>query len=461
MSILHTIVAHATPNGRSSVGILRISGSLTTMVAQQLLGKLPRQRQAEYLPFYDRDGTILDKGIALFFPGPHSFTGEDVLELHGHGGPVILDILLQSILTLPGIRIARPGEFSERAFLNDKIDLTQAEAIADLIDASSVQAARAAVSSLRGIFSQKINTIITELTKIRIDIEAIINFPDLEERNISSESNIKNSLKKIISNLSLIRTEAYQSSILRDGIKVVITGKPNVGKSSIINALSCREVAIVTAIAGTTRDVLHEHINLDGIPIHIIDTAGLCNSSNDEIERIGIKRAWCEIEQADHILLVVDSSTTQLDQTNLLYEIFIQHFPSGKPVTIIRNKADLTSDKIGKKISKIKENEYSFITLSALSGEGINVLREHLKHSIGFTISTENNGFLARRRHLDALKTAEQYLRHGKDHILFPDQIELLAEDLQLAHKALSEITGQLTSNDLLTMIFSRFCIGK
>ncbi|AIN47043.1 tRNA uridine-5-carboxymethylaminomethyl(34) synthesis GTPase MnmE [Candidatus Palibaumannia cicadellinicola] len=456
-SSLETIIAYATPNGRGSVGILRVSGSLTTTVALKLLGKLPHQRQAEYLPFYDRDGAMLDKGIALFFPSPHSFTGEDVLELHGHGGPVVLDLLLQRILTLPGIRIAHPGEFSERAFLNNKIDLVQAEAIADLINASSAQAARAAIYSLQGVFSHLINELIEKLTNLRIHIEAIIDFPDEKEINVYSEGKIEVSLNELISSLSLIRTEAHQGSILHEGMQVVIIGKPNVGKSSIINALSRREVAIVTAIAGTTRDVLREHINLDGIPIYIIDTAGLCDTSNDEVERIGIKRAWHEIQQADHILLVVDSTTSSVKQEDIFYQSLIKKLPDNKPITIIRNKADLTGEQIGER----KVNQFSLITISALSGDGIDVLREHLKQSIGFSISTEHNLFLARRRHLEALKTAMTHLSHGQEKIFCPDKIELLAEDLRLAHKALSEITGKFSSDDLLTMIFSSFCLGK
>lgn len=452
MSQTDTITALATPPGRGGVGILRVSGPLAAPVARALLGKLPRPRQAEYLPFLDGDGATLDQGIALFFPGPHSFTGEDVLELQGHGGPVILDLLLQRILSLPGLRIARPGEFSERAFLNDKLDLAQAEAIADLIDASSVQAARSAVNSLQGAFSGRIHELVEALTNLRIYVEAAIDFPD-EEIDSLSDGKIEASLNDVIASLDRVRTEACQGSLLREGMKVVIAGKPNAGKSSLLNALAGREAAIVTAIAGTTRDILREHIHLDGMPLHIIDTAGL-RDAGDEVERIGIERAWREIEQADHVLLMVDGAATPLSDPDMLWPMFIARLPPGMPVTVVRNKADLTGESVG--ISEVIG--YSLITLSAQSGVGVDLLRTHLKQSMGFTGSTEG-GFLARRRHLDALETAAAHLLQGKEQLVYAR--ELLAEELRLAQQALSEITGEFSSDDLLGRIFSSFCIGK
>ena len=337
---LDTIVAQATPPGRGGVGIIRISGNQVKEVAQAVLGKLPKPRYAEYLPFLDENGQVIDQGIALFFPNPHSFTGEDVLELQGHGGPIILDLLIKRILSIPATRIARPGEFSERAFLNDKVDLAQAEAIADLIDASSEQAAKSAMSSLQGVFSNKINELVNLLINLRIFVEAAIDFPE-EEIDFLSDGKIETQLKDVIKQLNDVRSEAKQGSLLREGMKVVIAGRPNAGKSSLLNALSGRDSAIVTDIAGTTRDVLREHIHIDGMPLHIIDTAGL-RDAYDEVERIGIERAWLEIEQADRVLLMVDGTTTTEINPEKLWPEFMQRLPSHIPVTVIRNKADLT-----------------------------------------------------------------------------------------------------------------------
>ena len=449
-----TIVAQATPPGRGGVGILRISGPKAQEVAQAVLGKLPKARFAEYLPFLANDGSTLDEGIALFFPNPHSFTGEDVLELQGHGGPVILDLLLKRILEISGVRIARPGEFSERAFLNDKLDLAQAEAIADLIDASSEQAAKSAISSLQGVFSKKVNALVESLIHLRIFTEAAIDFPE-EEIDFLSDGKIEAELNQVIERLNEVRQEAKQGTLLREGMKVVIAGRPNAGKSSLLNALAGRDAAIVTNIAGTTRDVLREHIHIDGMPLHIIDTAGLREAS-DEVERIGIERAWQEIEQADRVLFMVDSTTTNETNPEKLWPEFIERLPKNIPVTVIRNKADLTGEALGYS----EEEGYALIQLSARTGEGVTLLREHLKQAMGFSSSTEG-GFLARRRHLQALEKASEHLNNGQYQLITFHAGELLAEELRLAQEALSEITGQFTSDDLLGRIFSSFCIGK
>ena len=449
-----TIVAQATPPGRGGVGILRVSGPKVQDVAKAVLGILPKPRYAHYLPFLASDGTTLDEGIALFFPNPNSFTGEDVLELQGHGGPVILDLLLKRILDIPDVRIARPGEFSERAFLNDKLDLAQAEAIADLIDASSEQAAKSALSSLQGVFSKKINTLVESLIHLRIFTEAAIDFPE-EEIDFLSDGKIAAELEQVIQRLNEVRQEAKQGSLLREGMKVVIAGRPNAGKSSLLNALAGRDAAIVTDIAGTTRDVLREHIHIDGMPLHIIDTAGLREAS-DEVERIGIERAWQEIDQADRVLFMVDSTTTNETNPEKLWPEFIERLPKNIPVTVIRNKADLTGEPLGYS----EQNGYCLIQLSARTGEGITLLRDHLKQVMGFTSSTEG-GFLARRRHLQALEKAAEHLNNGQYQLTTFHAGELLAEELRLAQEALSEITGEFTSDDLLGRIFSSFCIGK
>jgi len=401
----------------------------------------------------DEDGTLLDQGIALYFKSPNSFTGEDVLELQGHGGQVVLDLLLKRILRIDGIRLARPGEFSEQAFLNDKLDLAQAEAIADLIDASSEQAARSALKSLQGEFSNKVNQLVDSVIYLRTYVEAAIDFPD-EEIDFLADGKIESYLNDIIAQLDGVRAEAKQGSILREGMKVVIAGRPNAGKSSLLNALAGREAAIVTDIAGTTRDVLREHIHLDGMPLHIIDTAGL-REATDEVERIGISRAWNEIEQADRILLMLDGSDTEQDLSKVRSE-FLAKLPNHIPVTIIRNKADLTGEQEG----LYEEQGYTVVSLSAKTQRGVEILRDHLKQSMGYQTGMEG-GFLARRRHLEALEQAAQHLQIGHVQLTEFHAGELLAEELRLVQSALSEITGQFTSDDLLTNIFSSFCIGK
>ncbi|WP_434321643.1 tRNA uridine-5-carboxymethylaminomethyl(34) synthesis GTPase MnmE [Haemophilus influenzae] len=449
-----TIVAQATAPGRGGIGILRVSGPLATEVAQAILGKCPKPRMADYLPFKDADGTILDQGIALYFKSPNSFTGEDVLELQGHGGQVVLDLLLKRILQIDGIRLARPGEFSEQAFLNDKLDLAQAEAIADLIDATSEQAARSALKSLQGEFSKKVNELVDSVIYLRTYVEASIDFPD-EEIDFLADGKIEANLRGIINQLEDVRAEAKQGSILREGMKVVIAGRPNAGKSSLLNALAGREAAIVTDIAGTTRDVLREHIHIDGMPLHIIDTAGL-RDATDEVERIGISRAWTEIEQADRIILMLDSSDPESVDLSKVRSEFLAKLPSTLPVTIVRNKIDLN----GEQASESEQGGYQMISLSAQTHDGVQLLREHLKQAMGFQTGIEG-GFLARRRHLDALEKAAEHLQIGLVQLTEFHAGELLAEELRLVQSYLSEITGQFTSDDLLGNIFSSFCIGK
>lgn len=449
-----TIVAQATAPGRGGIGILRVSGPKAVEVAQAVLGKCPKPRMADYLPFKDADGTVLDQGIALYFKSPNSFTGEDVLELQGHGGQVVLDLLLKRILQLDGVRLARPGEFSEQAFLNDKLDLAQAEAIADLIDATSEQAARSALKSLQGEFSNKVNQLVDSVIYLRTYVEASIDFPD-EEIDFLADGKIEAKLREIINQLDLVRREAKQGSILREGMKVVIAGRPNAGKSSLLNALAGREAAIVTDIAGTTRDVLREHIHIDGMPLHIIDTAGL-REATDEVERIGISRAWTEIEQADRIILMLDSSDPDSQNIEKVRSEFLSKLSNNMPVTIVRNKVDLSGEAVGLK----EENGTTTICLSAQTHQGVDLLREHLKQAMGFQTGMEG-GFLARRRHLDALEKAAEHLQIGLVQLTEFHAGELLAEELRLVQANLSEITGQFTSDDLLGNIFSSFCIGK
>lgn len=447
-----TIAAIATPTGRGGVGIVRVSGPAAATIAREVIREELKPRFAHYGPFYGNDGEALDEGISLFFPGPNSFTGEDVLELQGHGGPVILDRLLKRLTGL-GVRLARPGEFSERAFLNDKLDLAQAEAIADLIDASSEQAARNALHSLQGAFSNRIHTLVEALIQLRIYVEAAIDFPE-EEIDFLSDGKVASDLDEIVVKLQEVFNEARQGALIREGMQVVIAGRPNAGKSSLLNALSGRDSAIVTNIEGTTRDVLREHIHLDGMPLHIIDTAGL-RESPDEVERIGIERAWQEIEKADRVLLMVDSTTTDNLDPHSIWPEFVDRLPDPSRLTVISNKTDLSG-----KPSGVLLQEPFTLGLSAQSGEGVDVLRQHLKSVMGFTGAGEG-GFTARRRHIDALERAHGFLESGKAQLSGYAAGELLAEDLRQAQNALSEITGEFTPDDLLGRIFSSFCIGK
>jgi tRNA modification GTPase len=449
-----TIAAQATAPGRGGVGIIRISGPEAKNVAQTILGRLPPVRKAEYLPFKSVTGQTLDKGIALFFKGPNSFTGEDVLELQGHGGPIILDMLLKEIMSLANVRMAKPGEFSEQAFLNDRLDLTQAEAIADLINSTSEQAARCALNSLQGDFSKLIHQMVEDVIHLRMYVEAAIDFPE-EEINFLADKKIVTDLKKIIDLVLDVQKQAQQGSIIREGMRVVIAGKPNAGKSSLLNALSGKESAIVTDIAGTTRDVLSEQIHIDGMPLHIIDTAGL-RQSNDQVEQIGIERAWKEITQADRVLLMLDSSEDSTQDIKTIWPEFFDKLPNNVGLTLVKNKADISQNSIGYST----QGERQIITLSAKTGAGITELKQHLKDIMGYQGNTEG-GFMARRRHLVALDNAYQHLTVGLEQLESFEAGEILAEELRLCQQQLDQITGEFTSDDLLGQIFSTFCIGK
>ena len=443
-----TIAAIATPPGRGGVGIVRASGPSVRAMAATLFGSVPAPRRAEFKHFADSRGAELDVGLALFFPAPHSFTGEDVLELHAHGGPVVLALLLKRVCEL-GARLARPGEFSQRAFLNDKLDLVQAEAIADLIDSGSEQAARAALRSLRGEFSARVHALVEALIGMRSHVEAALDFPD-EELDILSDGKLAGRLRDIRSRLDVLFGAANQGSLLREGLTVVIAGRPNVGKSSLLNRLAGHEAAIVTEIPGTTRDLLREHIHLDGLPLHVIDTAGL-RASGDAVEQEGVRRAWEVIASADRVLLVVDDTQGMTAEDWRILE----RLPAKLPVTVIHNKTDLS----GRPPQRVDQGPPALVALSARTGAGLDLLREHLKQAVGFE-SRGEDGFLARRRHVDALERAHHHLRLAEQRLLERTG-ELLAEELRLAQQVLGEITGEFTSEDLLSRIFSSFCIGK
>jgi len=443
-----TIAAQATPVGRGGVGIIRISGPKAANIAQAMLGKMPRPRYAEYLPFHDANNAILDAGIALYFPAPHSFTGEDVLELQAHGGPVILDMLLQTVFG-HGARQARPGEFSERAFLNDKLDLVQAEAIADLIEAGTAEAARAALRSLQGEFSEAIRNLVEAVTQLRIFVEAAIDFPE-EEIDFLVSGQVEARLQHQLSLLQTIKMKAQQGSILKEGIHVVLAGQPNAGKSSLLNALSGRETAIVTPIAGTTRDVVREEINLDGVPLHIIDTAGL-HASSDPVEQEGMRRTWQAIQQADCIILLVDDMRGwQVEDDKIL-----QQLPAQLSVIVAHTKIDITNKLAG----IIQRTPILHINVSSKSGEGLADLTQVLKDKVGFT-TTESGTFMARRRHLIAIEYAELAL-HQALKLTKLKQGDLIAEELRQVQLHLGEITGTVSSDELLGKIFASFCIGK
>lgn len=440
---LDTITATATPPGRGGVGIVRISGHQASVIASQITRVAFQPRLAHFTKFYDLNNNVIDEGIILFFENPHSFTGEDVVELQSHGSPIVLDQLIKTAIHY-GARMARPGEFSERAFINKKIDLAQAEAIADLIAANSDQAARSAVRSLQGEFSKKIQALQIALTNLRIEIEAMIDFPE-EEIDFLSDPRVSELLQKTIDEVERVKNQAKQGVLLQNGLQVVIAGKPNAGKSSLLNYLSGRDSAIVTDIPGTTRDILRESIHIDGMPLHIIDTAGL-RETDDIVEQEGVRRAREQMAQADLILLLVDARDSDAGVES----------DRKTPTLIIKNKIDLTNDAS----ETVEHDHYTEIKLSIKKNIGMHLLIDAIKNFAGFQ-SEEADGFIARRRHVDAIARAYQFLLHGQHQLLAQRAGELLAEDLRQAQLALSEITGELTSDDLLGKIFSSFCIGK
>jgi tRNA modification GTPase len=449
-----TIAAVATPSGKGGIGVIRLSGPHTQVIANALIGHLPKPRYAEYLNFLAADGSSIDEGLALYFPCPNSFTGEDVLELQGHGGPIILDCLLQRVLQL-GARLARPGEFSERAFLNGKLDLIQAEAIADLIDAESEQAARAAIRSLQGEFSKRIHAIAETLIALRMYLEASIDFTD-EAIDFLHDSDVQKKLNAILREICEIKATAKQGALLQEGMSIAIVGPPNVGKSSLLNTLSSKDSAIVAPIPGTTRDVIREKIKIDGLPLHIVDTAGL-RTTDDIIEQEGIKRSLAEIEKADQILWIVDAARVPIGDLSSLYKIdFFNTVANDKRLTIIRNKIDIKQESAG----LMQGMGFNVINLSIKTGAGLPILYHHLKASVGYANSTAGN-FSARRRHLEALNKTEEALLNALQKLTTYQFPELLAEDLLIAQNHINEITGRFTTEDLLQRIFSSFCIGK
>jgi len=447
---MDTIVAVATAPGRGGVGVVRISGKQSAEIVSAICGKLPTPRYATFTHFRSAENEVIDEGIALYFPSPASFTGEDVVELQGHGSPLVMDKLCQRAVEL-GARMARPGEFSERAFLNNKMDLAQAEAVADLIESSTEQAAKSAMRSLQGDFSNRVNDFLQELTHLRMYVEASIDFSD-EEIDFLAEAQVDRQLQDLLKTLDGITGSAKQGRLLREGISVVLAGQPNAGKSSLHNQLAGHDAAIVTDVAGTTRDVLREQIHLGGLPLRISDTAGLHDATNDIVELEGIRRTQNELAQADHILLLIDDSQGLTEQDRKI----LAELPANKPLTIIRNKID----KSGHLTQLTEEEGYPTLYLSAKSGDGLELLQQHLYQAVGFH-PEEEGVFIARRRHLDALARARQSIVNGYDCLSGMGAGELLAEELRLAQNALGEITGTFTTEDLLDHIFSSFCIGK
>lgn len=446
-----TIAAIATPPGRGGVGVIRLSGPKSYSIAEALTQKqLPKARFAGFRQFYEASGEVMDEGLVICFPNPNSFTGEDVVELQGHGGPVIQNALLARLLEL-GATAAKAGEFSMRAFENGKLDLVQAEAIADLIDATSQAAARSAVRSLQGAFSTKVNTVLEKLIHLRLHVEAAIDFPE-EEIDFLADGKILALLDDVASSVTAVQQSARQGQLLREGLQVVIAGKPNAGKSSLLNALAGIERAIVTDIAGTTRDVLHEKITLNGLPITLTDTAGL-RETGDVVEKEGIRRAIKEIEQADLLLLVYDLSQGE-DPLQLAQEYFADHLEP-KRLMLIGNKADLTSAE-----AVIGDYQgFRHITVSAKQETGVQSLIDAITAHAGF--QPEEDTFIARTRHLDAMKRTQYYLAEAREQLVDYHAGELVAESLRLAQNALGEITGDFSADDLLGKIFGSFCIGK
>jgi len=462
---LDPIAAVATAPGRGAVGIVRLSGKGLARFVSALCGRALRPRHATYLPFPDAQGAPIDHGLALYFPAPLSYTGEDVLELQAHGGPVVLQLLLARCLEvaaqtgadggalLPRLRLAEPGEFTERAFLNDKLDLAQAEAVADLIEASTEAAARSAGRSLAGEFSREIGVLRDALVRLRMLVEATLDFPE-EEIDFLERADARGQLALLQAQLDAVLDRAHQGALLREGMAVVIAGQPNVGKSSLLNALAGAELAIVTPVPGTTRDKVSETLQIEGVPVHVIDTAGL-RDSDDEVERIGIARSWAEIEAADALLFVRDLARVGEPAYDAADARIAARLPaglidSGRMLTVW-NKADLAP------VAAVPDG----ITVSARHGSGLDVLRRRLLELAGWHAGSEGV-FIARTRHLQALRTARAHLQGAAAHAAQADQaLDLFAEELRLAQQALGEITGEFTSDDLLGEIFSRFCIGK
>lgn len=455
------IVAITTAPGRGAVGIVRASGRNLKPLMQALCARQLEPRMATYGPFLDAQGQALDQGLALYFPAPNSYTGEDVLELQAHGGPVILRLLLQRCLqagqaVLPGLRLARPGEFTERAFLNDKLDLAQAEAVMDLIDASTETAARSASRSLSGAFSNEIHTLRDGLIHLRMLIEATLDFPE-EEVDVLDQHDVQGQLQLLCEILAGIQLRARQGALLREGIKVVIAGQPNAGKSSLLNALAGAELAIVTDIAGTTRDVVQQSIQIDGVPLHVLDTAGL-RETRDAVERLGVARAWDHIESADTVLWLHDLSR----QGDADYEAAEQELkrdlkarlPQGVPILNLYNKHDLQPQAIWPRNADA-------LAISALTGEGLDALRQRLLQIVGWQGAEGEGLYLARERHVQALQEADEHLQEAAQLLDSAPMLDLLAEELRLAQQALGAITGEFSADDLLGEIFSRFCIGK
>ncbi len=441
-----TIAAIATASGAGGIGVVRVSGELCPTIATQILGQCPTPRYAAYLPFYDSNQHLIDRGISIYYQHPHSYTGEDVLELQAHGGTAVMQMLLARCIEL-GARQAEPGEFTRRAYLNDKIDLAQAEAVADVINATTIEAAQSAMRSLSGEFSNSINVVLAKLVDLRMYVEACLDFPE-EEIDFITQGKVAEKLGVIITELNIVFAKAQQGSLLREGLQVVLIGQPNVGKSSLMNQLSGEEVAIVTPIAGTTRDTIKNTIQINGLPINMIDTAGL-RDTDDEVEKIGIARTYRALENAQVALLLIDEAHGISDNEKSI----LAHLSQEIAKIWVHNKIDTTQE-LAKSIEKSGERH---IYLSAKTGDGIDLLKQHLLGIIGYQQNAEGV-FMARARHLEALKQVDVHLLQARNNI---HQSELIAEELHLAQDALSSITGQFTPDDLLGEIFSKFCIGK